>query len=448
MFDALKDRFEKIFGTLRGKGRLSEEDVNLALREVRRALLEADVHYKVVKDLTDRIRERATGQDVLASITPAQQVLTIVFEELVAVMGSEPKPLTISPKPPTVYLMAGLQGSGKTTSTVKIASRLKGSHKPLVVACDLQRPAAVEQLRVLAEKAGVAFYGPQAGQTDPVQVARGSLKYAEDHLADLILLDTAGRLQIDEALMEELVRIKEAVPPQEVLLVVDAMTGQEAVTVAESFHAKLGLTGGVLTKLDGDARGGAALAIGAATGAPVKLAGMGEKIEDLEVFDARRMGQRILGMGDVVGLVERVQQVTSQQDVERLTESLKKNRFTLEDMLLQLQQIQKMGPLEKVLEMLPIPGASKMAQGADLDPKRIKHTEAIILSMTLRERRSPEIIKGARRRRIAQGSGTSVQMVNQVLHQYEQMKDLMKAFGKGGRKGFRMPGGGMRNLFR
>ena len=448
MFEALKDRFEKIFGTLRGKGRLTEEDVALALREVRRALLEADVHYKVVKDLTDRIRERATGQDVLASITPAQQVLTIVFEELVAVMGSDPKPLTISPKPPTVYLMAGLQGSGKTTTTVKIARRLKGSHKPLVVACDLRRPAAVEQLRLLAEKAGVAFCGPEPGQTDPVQVARKSLKYAEDHLCDLILLDTAGRLQIDEELMEELVRVKAAVPPQEVLLVVDSMTGQEAVAVAEAFHGKLGLTGVVLTKLDGDARGGAALAIGSATGAPVKLAGMGEKIEDLEIFDAKRMAQRILGMGDVMGLMERVQQVTREQDVERLTESLKKNRFTLEDMLIQLQQIQKMGPLEKVLEMLPIPGAAKMAQGADLDPKRIKHTEAIILSMTPRERSHPEIIKGGRRRRIAQGSGTSVQMVNQVLHQYEQMKDLMKAFGKGGRKGFRMPGGGLRNLFR
>ncbi len=465
MFDALKDRFEKIFASLRSKGKLTAEDVGEALREVRRALLEADVNYKVVKDLVEAIRERATGQEVLASITPAQQILSVVYEELMKVMGSAPVPLAIASKPPTVYLMAGLQGSGKTTTTVKIAKKYSKGHKPLVVACDLRRPAAVEQLRVLAEKAAVSFYGPQPGQSDPVAVAREAVGYAQQHLCDLILLDTAGRLQIDEALMAELEAMKAAVPPHEVLLVVDSMTGQEAVNVAEAFNAKLGLTGVVLTKLDGDARGGPALAIRAATGVPIKLAGCGEHTEDLEVFDASRMTERILGMGDVAGLFEKVQQAASEEDLSRVEESLRKGRFTFEDMLTQLRQIQKMGPLEKVLEMLPIPGVSKALKNADIDPKRIKHTEAVILSMTPRERRNPDIIKGSRRRRIAQGSGTTVQMVNQVLAQYEQMKTMMKSFGKfaddskhtgkggKGKKGkgpFKMPygGGGFRGLFK
>ena len=448
MFDSLKERFENIFAGLRGKGKLSEEDINLALREVRRALLEADVNYKVVKDVVEAIRARATGQQVLESITPSQLIFTIVYEELIKIMGEAPAPLVISPKPPTVYMMVGLQGSGKTTTTVKIARRMSKGHKPLVVACDLRRPAAVDQLRVLAEKANIPFFGPEAGETDPVAVARRSRAYAESHLCDMILLDTAGRLQMDDELMRELESMKEATAPTEILLVVDSMTGQEAVNVAGTFHERLGLTG--------DARGGPSLAVRASTGVPIKLAGCGEKTEDLEVFDARRMAQRIIGMGDMEGLLEKVQSATSDADIERMTESLKKNRFTLEDMLMQLQQIKKLGPLEKVLEMLPIPGASKALKNADIDPKRMKQTEAIILSMTLKERRNPEIIKGSRRKRIAQGSGTSVQMVNQVLAQYEQMKGMMKTFGKmsGGKGGFKMPPGmggmmkGKRGFFR
>ncbi len=443
MFDALKDRFENIFAGLRGKGKLSEEDINNALREVRRALLEADVNYKVVKDVVEAIRTRATGKEVLDSVTPVQLIFTVVYEELIKIMGEAPAPLVISPKPPTIYMMVGLQGSGKTTTTVKIAKRMTKGHKPLVVACDLRRPAAVDQLKVLAEKAGIAFFGPEAGETDPVKVASKSRKYAEDHLCDMIILDTAGRLQMDDELMQELESMKSAMPPTEVLLIVDSMTGQEAVNVAATFHERLGLTGVVLTKLDGDARGGPSLAIRASTGVPIKLAGCGEKTEDLEVFDARRMAQRIIGMGDMEGLLEKVQSATSEADIDRMTESLKKNRFTMEDMLMQLQQIKKLGPLEKVLEMLPIPGASKALKNAEIDPNRMKQTEAIILSMTIKERRNPDIIKGSRRKRIAQGSGTSVQMVNQVLAQYEQMKTMMKTFGKmsGGKGGFKMPPG-------
>ncbi len=450
MFDSLKERFENIFAGLRGKGKLTPEDINEALREVRRALLEADVNYKVVKDVVEAIKVRATGRTVLDSVTPAQLIFTIVYEELVRIMGEAPVPLTISPKPPTVYMMVGLQGSGKTTTTVKIAKKMAKSHTPLVVACDLRRPAAVEQLRVLAEKSNIHFWGPESGETDPVRVASKSRKYAEDHLCDMIILDTAGRLHMDDELMAELETMKASVPPTEILLVVDSMTGQEAVNVADTFHKRLGLTGVVLTKLDGDARGGPSLAVRASTGVPIKLAGCGEKTEDLEVFDAKRMAQRIIGMGDMEGLLEKVQSATTEADINRMTESLKKNRFTLEDMLLQLQQIQKMGPLEKVLEMLPIPGGSKALKGVNVDPKRMKQTEAIILSMTLKERRSPEIIKGSRRRRIAEGSGTSVQMVNQILAQYEQMKTMMKGIGKmsGGGKGFKMPPGmgGMKNF--
>ena len=430
MFDALKDRFENIFANLRGKGRLTEDDINAAMREVRRALLEADVNYKVVRDLTEAIKVRALDSKVVNSVTPSEQIFSIVYEELIKVMGEVPAPLVISPKPPTVIMMVGLQGSGKTTTSVKIAKRMSRGHKPLVVACDLRRPAAVDQLKVTAEKAGVAFFGPENGEKSAVRVASASREYAANHLCDMIILDTAGRLQLDDELMQELESMKAAVPPTEILLVVDSMTGQEAVNVAEEFNKRLGLTGVVLTKLDGDARGGPSLAIRASTGVPIKLAGSGEKTEDLEVFDARRMAQRIIGMGDMEGLLEKVQNATSDSDMQRMEENFKKQRFTMEDMLLQLQQIQKLGPLEKVLEMLPIPGASKALKDANIDPKRIKRTEAIILSMTPQERREPAVIKGSRRKRIADGSGTSVQMVNQVLAQYEQMKTMMKTFGK------------------
>ncbi len=447
MFDALRERFETIFDRLKGRGKLSEADVDVALRDVRRSLLEADVDYKVVKALLEAIRERAVGRDVLESITPGQHVATIVYEELASLMGGDPAPLLISPKPPTVYLMVGLQGGGKTTSTVKLARRLSGSHRPLVVACDLRRPAAIDQLRVLATQSKVAFYGPEQGDRDVLKVVRGSLDYAADHLNDVILLDTAGRLHADEELMDELVGMKSAAPPTEILLVVDAMTGQEAVKVASAFHDKLQITGVILTKLDGDARGGAALAIRKATGVPIKFAGVGESTDALEVFDAKRMAQRILGMGDVVGLAEKIREMAESGDAEKIAGTLKK-KFTLEDLLVQFEQIEKMGPLEKVLEM--IPGFSRMKGAADgeVDSGQLKRLKAIIQSMTPAERRNPSIIKGSRRRRIATGSGTSVQMVNQLLAQYEQMRKLWKQFGKQG-KGFKLPkglfgGGGFR----
>ncbi len=439
MFDVLKERLDGIFKNLRGKGKLTEEDVAVALREVRRALLEADVNYKVVKDLVERIRERAVGRDVLESITPSQQVVTIVFEELRDLMGRDVVPLVIASRPPTSYMMVGLQGSGKTTSCVKIARRFLKGHKPLVVACDHQRPAAVEQLRVLADQAKVAFFGPEPGEKDPVGVARRALRFAEDRLYDVILFDTAGRLHVDEPLMEELEAMKSLVEPEEILLVVDSMTGQEAVNVASAFNERLTLTGLVLTKLDGDARGGAALAVRSVTGVPIKMAGVGEHLEDMEPFDAGRMVQRILGMGDIQGLMERVQLTADDGEMEKMAESLKKSRFTMEDLLTQIRQVKKMGPLDKVMEMLPLPENMKQLRGAEMDPKRLRHVEAVILSMTPAERRNPEIIKGSRRRRIANGSGTTVQMVNQVLKQHGQMKELWKRFGKSGKKGFKLP---------
>lgn len=447
MFETLRERLDSVLGKLKGRGKLSEGDVETALREVRRGLLEADVDYKVVKTLVETIRERAVGREVLDSITPGQQVAAIVYEELSALMGTDPVALVISPKPPTVYLMVGLQGGGKTTSTVKIARKLASGHKPLVVACDMRRPAAVEQLQVLAKQSKIPFFGPEPGEKDVLPVVRRALRHAADHLNDVILFDTAGRLHMDQELMDELVAVKEAVQPTEILLVVDAMTGQEAVRVAQSFHEKLSITGVVLSKLDGDARGGAALAIRQVTGVPIKLAGVGEGTDALEVFDARRMAQRIMGMGDVMGLAEKIQQMTDSGAAEKMAESIKK-KFTLDDLLSQFEQIEKMGPLEKVLDM--IPGFSKMKGmgGDDLDPKRLRQSKAIIQSMTKGERRDPGIIKGSRRRRIAQGSGTSVQMVNQLLAQYEQMRKLMKQFGKQG-KNVRLPkglfGGGFRS---
>lgn len=443
MFNSLKDRFENIFFALRNKGKLSKEDIELTLREVRRALLEADVNFKVVKEIVESIRVRATGKEVLESITPAQLIHTIVYQELVSIMGEKPEKLTFSQKPPTVYMMVGLQGSGKTTSTVKIAKMLSKGHKPLVVACDLKRPAAVEQLRVLAERAKVSFLGPEKGETEPLSVATKSIKFAENNLCDLIILDTAGRLQLDDILMSELESMKKNMQPTEILLAVDSMSGQEAVNVAAEFNERLGLTGVILTKIDGDSRGGPSLAVKASTGVPIKLAGVGERIEDLEVFDSSRIAQRIMGMGDIQGLLDKVQSATEETELEKVADNIKKNRFTMEDMLTQLRQVQKLGPLEKVLEMLPMPGLGKALKNIEIDPRRIKQTEAIILSMTPEERNSPDIIKGSRRRRIAQGSGTSVQMVNQILAQFNQMKSMMRGLGKmsGKKGGFKIPPG-------
>lgn len=440
MFDVLRDRLDVIFSKLKSKGKLTSEDIDAALRDVRKALLEADVDYKVVKSLAEKIRERALGLDVLASITPGQQIVAIVYEEICTLMGKEPAPLLIAPNPPTVILLVGLQGSGKTTNAVKIAKRLTNGHKPLVVACDLKRPAAVEQLRVLAEQSKIHFFGPEKKLERPttgdvLNVVKNAEKYAAQHLNDVVILDTAGRLHMDNDLMDELVSIKQVLPPTETILVVDAMTGQEAVNVAQTFHEKLSLTGMILTKMDGDARGGSALAIRAITGVPIKFVGMGEGTDALELFDTTRMAQRIMGMGDVAGLLEKVQQAMSEDDIGKLTENLKSNRFTLEDLLTQFEQMEKMGPLGKILEM--IPGAGKL-KGLEnkIDNNAVRHSKAIIQSMTLAERRNPAIIKGSRRKRIAIGSGTTVQKVNQLLAQYEQMKKVYRKLSKTGGRGF------------
>jgi len=437
MFEALRDRLDSIFSKLKNKGKLSEEDVDQTLREVRKALLEADVDYKVVKNLTENIRSRALQLEVLSSITPGQQVVSIVYEEISSLMGIEPIPLIIASKPPTVILMVGLQGSGKTTTTIKLAKKLQSSHKPLVVACDLKRPAAIEQLKVLAQQANVPFYGVQDGTTDVVSVIKGALQYSSSHLIDMIIIDTAGRLHVDEELMNELVSIREFIPPTETLLVVDAMTGQEAVKVAGVFHEKIVLTGTILTKLDGDARGGSALAIRSVTGVPIKFAGVGEGIDALEPFDGKRMAQRIMGMGDVAGLFEKMQKAMNENEAEKMVDTLKSGKnLNLEDMLTQFQQISKMGPISKLLEM--VPGLNKLSVNKDIDPNIMKHNCAIIQSMTPFERRNPAVIKGGRKRRIALGSGTTVQKVNQLLAQYEQMKKVYKHFGKMGGRGFNL----------
>ncbi|MBR1658442.1 MAG: signal recognition particle protein [Synergistaceae bacterium] len=431
MFDALKEKLSSLFSKLGSKGKLSPEDIDTAMRELRRSLLEADVDFRVAKDFIARIRERASSAEVLRSITPNERISAIVYEELAALMGKA-APLIISPKPPTVILMAGLQGSGKTTSTVKLARHLKGSHNPLVVACDLRRPAAVEQLKVLADGAKVSFFGPEKGNTDVLAVVRGAAKYAEGHLNDVIILDTAGRLHIDDELMGELKSIAEVLPPHEKLLVVDAMTGQEAVNSAKAFHELLGLTGLILTKLDGDARGGSALSIRAVTGIPVKFAGVGENTDALEVFNPERMSGRIMGMGDIQGLVEKVKAAGINETEIKSPGKIAKT-FDLDMLLKQFEALEKMGPLEKVMGMIPGMDKIKDFRAEDADAGALKRSKAIIQSMTREERHNPRIIKGSRRRRIAEGSGTSVQNVNQLLAQYEQMKKMFKSFtGSGG----------------
>lgn len=432
MFDTLKARLENIFSGLRGRGKLSEDDVGQALREIRRALLEADVNYKVVKQLMENIRTRAVGADVLESIVPAQQVTAVVYEEIAKIMGEGSKGIAIAPKPPTLVMMVGLQGGGKTTSSAKLAKKLSKNHKPLLVACDLRRPAAVRQLKVLAEQAGVEFFGPQDEETDITSLSKRALEYAASRLLDVLIFDTAGRLAVDEEMMAELDRMKAALHPQEILLVVDAMSGQEALNVAEAFHRRLGITGVVLSKLDGDARGGAALAVLAATGVPVKFAGVGEGLDAMERFDPRRMAERIMGMGDMAGLVEKIKEATTETDVRRMAQSFQKARFSMDDLLAQFEQIEKMGPLDKVMDMLPGAVTDKMKNlpPEALDAKRLLRMKAVIQSMTKEERRNPAVIKGSRRRRIAQGSGTTVQMVNQLLKQYDQMSELWKRFGK------------------
>jgi signal recognition particle subunit SRP54 len=433
-FEGLSDRLQDIFRKLRGKGKISEEDVKVAMREVRLALLEADVNFKVVKDFVGRVRDRAVGQEVLQSLTPGQQIVKIVYDEMTELMGGSESKLNLS-RSPSVIMEVGLQGSGKTTTVAKLGKRLiKQGRRPLFVACDVYRPAAIKQLQVLGEQVDIPVFS--MGQANPVDIARASLEYARSHNRDVIILDTAGRLHINEELMNELKEIKAAVEPDEILLVVDAMTGQDAVNVAESFNKELGLTGVVLTKLDGDTRGGAALSVKAVTGCPIKLVGVGEKLDALDVFYPDRMASRILGMGDVLSLVEKAQETFDAKKAKEMERKIRQQEFTLEDFLEQMQQVRSMGPLEDLLGM--IPGLNKQLKGVkpDFDEKEIVHVEAIIKSMTLEERRNPIMINGSRKKRIARGSGTRVQEVNRLLKQFEESRKLMKQFADmGNRKG-------------
>ncbi|MDO4281545.1 MAG: signal recognition particle protein [Peptococcaceae bacterium] len=441
--DGLSERLQDAFAKLKGKGKLSEQDIKDVLREVRMALLEADVNYKVVKTFVANIKDRAMGADVMESLTPGQQVVKIVHDELTQLMGGEVQKLTVNSKPPTIVMMVGLQGSGKTTSTGKLGRYLKDRmHKrPLLVACDVYRPAAVQQLQVLGEKLEIPVY-QEGTDVSPVDIAKNAVAHAKAHGNDFVVLDTAGRLHIDEVLMNELVNIKDAVAPDEILLVVDAMTGQDAVNVAEHFNDNLDITGVVLTKLDGDTRGGAALSVKSVTGKPIKFTGMGEKIDALEPFHPDRMASRILGMGDILSLIEKAEQEFDQKQAAELQDKLKTASFTLEDYLAQMDQMQNMGDIESMISM--IPGISKkMLKNVKLDAKDMGHTRAIILSMTPEERTNPKIINGNRRKRIAAGCGLRVQDVNRLLKQFEQSQTFMKQFsqmsgGKGGKKA-RMP---------
>ncbi|MBR1781591.1 MAG: signal recognition particle protein [Oscillospiraceae bacterium] len=441
-FEGLTEKLTNAFNKLRGKGRLTEADVREAMREVRLALLEADVSYKVVKDFVKKVTERAVGSDVLKALSPAQQVIKIVNEELTELMGGKAESLITAPKGPTVVMMVGLQGAGKTTNAAKLAGHFKRSgRRPLLVACDVYRPAAIKQLEVVGEQVGVPVF--QMGQDDPVKIAREAVDHARKHGNDLVFLDTAGRLHVDDALMDELRRIKDAVQPNEIMLVVDAMIGQDAVNAAVAFDEALDLTGVMLTKLDGDARGGAALSIKATTGKPIKFAGVGEKLDQIEVFHPDRMVSRILGMGDMLSLIEKAEANYDLEQAAKLEEKLKKNRFTLSDYYEQLLQLRKMGSLSDIMGMLP--GMQGKLDGAELDESILTRTEAIILSMTPKEREDPSVLNASRKKRIAAGSGTTVQNVNQVLKQFELMQNMTRQIA-GGRipKGVRgMMGGGM-----
>ncbi|MBS4020898.1 MAG: signal recognition particle protein [Dethiobacter sp.] len=439
VFESLSNKLQDTLRRLKGKGKLTEKDVDAALREVRLALLEADVNFKVVKDFVAQIRERCLGKEVLESLTPGQQVIKIVNDELTRLMGESAAKLKQAQNPPTVVMMVGLQGSGKTTSAAKLANFLKKKqHTPLLVAADIYRPAAIKQLQVLGEQLSIPVF--QLGQQDPVAIARAALEQAKRNRNDYVIIDTAGRLHIDEELMGELQRMEKVASPHETLLVVDAMTGQDAVNVAHSFHEKLGLTGVVLTKLDGDTRGGAALSVKAVTGCPVKFAGLGEKTDAFEPFYPERMASRILGMGDVLSLIEKAQTSIDEKKARELEKKLRSQQFTLEDFLDQLQQIKKMGPINQLLEMMPGMGnLGKQLKGMSVDDRELVKVEAIINSMTRKERINPDILNSSRRKRIAAGSGTRIQDVNNLLKQFEMMQKMMKQLGKGkvkGKKGF------------
>ena len=437
-FEGLTEKINNTFKKLRGKGRLKEADVKEAMREIRMALLEADVSYKVVKDFTKSVTERCVGTDVLESLTPAQMIVKIVNEELTKLMGSDLKHISINPNGPTVVMLVGLQGAGKTTNGSKLAGRMKQQGKnPLLVACDIYRPAAITQLKVCGEKLGIPVF--EKGTQDPVTTAKEAVLYARQHGHDMVFLDTAGRLHVDETLMEELKNIKSAVNPDEIMLVVDAMTGQDAVNAAQSFNEWLDIDSVMLSKLDGDARGGAALSVRAVTGKPIKFAGMGEKLEDIEPFHPDRMANRILGMGDVLSLIEKAEKAFDAKKAAQLEERLRSNKFTLQDYYDQLVQLKGMGSMEDILAQMP--GGANL-KGVKVDDKAMVRTEAIILSMTPKERENPGIIAASRKKRIAAGAGVKVEDVNRMLKSFEQMQKLIKQFsGPGvGKKMKRMKG--------
>ena len=442
-FEGLTEKISSTFKKLRGKGRLKEADVKEAMRDIRMALLEADVSYKVVKDFTKSVTERCVGADVLESLTPAQMIVKLVNEELCKLMGNETKHLNINPNGPTVVMLVGLQGAGKTTNGSKLAGLMKRQGRnPLLVACDVYRPAAIQQLKVCGEKLGIPVF--EKGTQDPVVTAKEAVLYARQRGYDMVFLDTAGRLHVDEALMEELKNIKAAVKPNEIMLVVDAMTGQDAVNAAQTFNEWLDIDSVMLSKLDGDARGGAALSVKAVTGKPIKFAGMGEKLEDIEVFHPDRMASRILGMGDVLSLIEKAEKAYDAKQAAKMEEKMRTNRFTLQDFYDQMVQLKSMGSMEDLLAQMP--GGANL-KDIKLDPKAMAHTEAIILSMTPKERENPSIIGASRKKRIAAGCGLRVEDVNKLLKSFEQMKKLMKQFSSPGaaKKLKRMGGfGGMR----
>jgi signal recognition particle subunit SRP54 len=448
-FEGLADRLQNTINKIRGKGKVNEADVKEMMREVRLALLEADVNFKVVKDFVKKVSERAVGQEVLKSLTPGQQVIKVVQEELTALMGGEQSKIAVAGRPPTVIMMVGLQGAGKTTTTGKLANllRKKYNRKPMLVAADIYRPAAIKQLETLGKQLSMPVFS-LGDQVSPVEIAKQAIEKAKEEHHDYVLIDTAGRLHIDEALMNELKDIKELTKPDEIFLVVDAMTGQDAVNVAQSFNELLGLTGVVLTKLDGDTRGGAALSVRAVTNTPIKFVGMGEKMDALEAFHPERMASRILGMGDVLTLIEKAQANVDEEKAKELEQKMRTMSFTLDDFLEQLGQVRKLGPLDELLKMMPGANKIKGLNNIQVDEKQIGHVEAIIRSMTKAEKEHPEIINANRKKRIAKGSGRTVPEVNRLLKQFEDMKRMMKQFSgmqqKGKKKGF----GGMKFPFK
>ena len=428
IFENLAEKLQSTLKNLKGKGKLNEKDVDLAIREVKLALLEADVHYKVVKDFIKKVKERSIGVEVMQSLTPGQQVIKIVNEELSDLMGGVQSKINISSKPPTVIMLVGLQGAGKTSTAGKLALNLKNQGKqPMLVACDVYRPAAIKQLEIVAKGAGAIFYSEE-GNDNPVDIAIKGYEKAKTLGYDIVIIDTAGRLHIDETLMDELKNIKSSVKPHEILLVVDSMTGQDAVNIAESFDQSLGIDGVILTKLDGDTRGGAALSIKAITKKPIKYAAVGEKLEDLEQFHPDRMASRILGMGDVMSLIEKAQSAFDEDKAKEMQMKMKSSDFTFDDFLDQMQQIKKMGPLKNLLEMVPGMSQMKQLKDVDIDDKELVKVEAIIQSMTKKERQNPSLINASRKKRIAKGSGTHVSQVNRLLKQFEESKKMMKQF--------------------